>query len=240
MEGGDQHGPLLRHDRLVPAPRQGDHAGSDAADPRRADEDHLELVARAVELDLTVGGERLALSAIRVALDVDVDEAERRLMRARDIAREENESRARAEDRLAGLVKLLERRHEAPLVHQLEERRRFAAGHDEAVEALELLGLADLHRLNTTTGERLDVERKVALERQDADLHRARSHARTVSAFLSGGKTGYQTWTMRPPSRYEAIRLISVVDSPSGTGNSNVGRRSACVSRSSASLRRSN
>src|SRR4051794_25544288 len=117
-------------------PGERGHAGPDAADARRTDKYHLEPFGRAAELDFTIDGERLALTAVRVALDADVDEAERCLGRTLHLTREQDQARACPEDRLAGLVKLLQRRHEAPLVDQPEQRRGLAARHDEPVEAL--------------------------------------------------------------------------------------------------------
>src|SRR6185436_17863489 len=116
-------------------------------------------------------GERLALAAVGVALHTHVDESERELRRVGDLTCGEDQPCAGPEDGLAAGVELLQRRHEAPGVHQLEQRGALAARDDETVDSLELLGLADLHRLHGLARERLRVTGEVALQSEDADLH---------------------------------------------------------------------
>src|SRR4029434_8125599 len=104
--------------------------------------------------------------------------------------------------------------------------------------------LAYLDRGHANPLEGGGVQREIALQREDADGTRPRrraaaSQASATSAFLSGGNTGYQPSTMRPPSTYHAIRSISVVGPPRSTGYSNVGSVSARVRARRASLRMS-
>src|SRR5262249_23226549 len=144
---------------------------ADPADARGADEHHLDRGDHAVEHGLATSLERLALAAVRVALHVHVDEAQRELPGIVDLAGEEDEPRAGAEGRLALGVELLGGGPQAPPVHQLEQGGALAAGDDEPVDVRQLLGLADLDGLDVTVLQRRDVEREVALQGEDADPH---------------------------------------------------------------------
>src|SRR2546428_699645 len=81
----------------------------------------------------------------------------------------------RAEERPPRGVELGQRGHEAPVGHQLQQRRRLTARNDEAVEVGELSGLPDLDGLDRLsertrrvhTRERLRVRLEIALERED-------------------------------------------------------------------------
>src|SRR5207249_9657113 len=181
------HAPLPCHHCLPAVLGERLDAGADPADTRRPDEDHRDRHAPALEDGSAQGLEGVALAAVSVALDGDVDEPQGELARALDVARQHDEARARAEDRLAGRVELLDRRHKLPLVHELEERGGLAARDDEPAHGLELLGLADQDRLDidrrarlarrtvsartAAAGERLGVQREVALEGEDPDPH---------------------------------------------------------------------
>src|SRR5262249_41081085 len=178
----------------------------------------------------------------------------RDLRRVLDLARGLDQARARAEDRLAGGVELLQCGDEVPAVEQLEQRGALAPRHDEPRDVVELAGHPDLRRGHADAVEGLSMEGEVALEREEPDLHavctspapppssraRSPSHSSTVSALRSGGHTGYQIFSMRPPSTYQAMRLMSVDPPPRATGNSNVGSPRARVSARSASLRSGN
>src|SRR5262249_43376434 len=133
---------------------------------------HLERHGLRVQVRRPGRLERFALSAVRVALDGDVDQSERELPGALDLSRQEDEPRARAEDRLAGAVEFLERGHEAPGVRELEQGRGLTTRHDEPVDLVELLRLAHLDRFDPTFLQRAGVEREVALEGEYADSHR--------------------------------------------------------------------
>src|SRR3989442_11795849 len=82
-------------------------AGADAPDARGADEDHLDRRGAALEGRAAARLEGLALPAVRVALDPDVDEAERELRGALHLPRQENQPGAGAEDRPPLGVELL-------------------------------------------------------------------------------------------------------------------------------------
>ena len=119
----------------------------DPLDDRRADEHAREGAAGACPATVERRLERLALAAVAVAADGDVDHAERRLVGAAvDAPRARAGSarrtyRARA-DRRAGAprsgVAQLRR------VEQLVDRRRLAAGQDDRVDASEVLGTLHL------------------------------------------------------------------------------------------------
>src|SRR5262245_62425885 len=100
MKRRDQDTPFSGHDRLASVLGQNLDAGAHPTDPRRPDEDHLER-GRAFPVELHRSGrlERLALAAVSVALDGDVDEPERELLRALYFACQDDEPRARPEDR---------------------------------------------------------------------------------------------------------------------------------------------
>src|SRR5262249_45745682 len=137
--------------------------------------------------------ERLALPAVRVALHVHVDEVQRELPGVVDLAGEQDEPRAGAEGRLALGVELLERGHEAPLVHQLEQGRALAPGDAEPVAVRGLSGLAVLAGLDTTCLQRRDVQREVALQGEDADPHpryQPRDAMRSFSAIFEISRPG--------------------------------------------------
>src|SRR5437667_3434560 len=129
------------------------------AHARRADEHATQR--RAFTCERKIGLEARELTAIRVPVDLDVDEAEM-------VAVEDDHARARAEDRAAeganGLVQPIE-------AHQPHEGRRLPARDDEPVEALELLGLAHLHGLSPEAAQHCEMLAKVALDGENPDLH---------------------------------------------------------------------
>ena len=85
MKRGDQHPILTGHDRLAAMLGQHLDAGSHPPDPGCSNEKHLERNRLAVELRRPVRLERFALAAVGIALDGDVDEPERELLRALDL-----------------------------------------------------------------------------------------------------------------------------------------------------------
>src|SRR4029453_16682937 len=171
VERRDQDAPFPGHDRLPAVLGQNLDARAPPPDPGRPDEDHLEGGRASVELHHPGGLERLALPAVGVALDGDVDEPQRELSGAFDLARQDDKPRTRAEDRPAAPPKLLERGREVPRVHELEQGRGLAPGDDEPVDLVQLGGLAHLDRLDAALLERAGVQREVALERKHSDAH---------------------------------------------------------------------
>src|SRR5207244_1131958 len=139
--------------------------------PRLPDEHHLELNRTRVEPHRAGRLERLALASVGVSLDGDVDQPERELPGALDLAGHDDEAGARSEDRLTRAVELLQRGHEIPRVHELEQGRGLTTRHDEPIDPVELDRLAYLDRLDAAFLERPGVKREVALEGEHTDPH---------------------------------------------------------------------
>src|SRR6267142_1922178 len=171
VKRGDQHTTLPGHDGLAAVLGQHLDTRTHASDPGRPDEHHLELNRILVEPHGAGRLERLALPAVGVSLDGDVDQPERELLGALDLARQDDETRARAEDRLTRAVELLQRGHEIPRIHELEQGRGLTTRHDEPIDPVELARLADLDRLDPALLERPGVKREVTLEGEHADPH---------------------------------------------------------------------
>src|SRR5205807_3359508 len=114
-------------------------------------------------------------ASVGVALDGDVDQTERELLGALDLAGQDDEAGARPEDRLPRAVELLQRGHEIPRVDELEQGRGLTTWHDEPIDLVELDRLAHLDRLDAALLERPSVEREVTLEGEHADPHRVGS-----------------------------------------------------------------
>ncbi len=60
---------------------------------------------------------------------------------------------------------------EAVALHQLGDRRRLAAGNDEAGALVELLGQSNGHRADIERLKRVDVLSERSLKREDSDAH---------------------------------------------------------------------
>ena len=140
--------------------------GTGVGDAGGADEDHLERAAGQGGLGGEDGG--VDLAAVGVAFDNGVEEAEGTLGRVEDFASEQDGSGAGAEDGF-GRAELLQGVEEAGLLKEFEHGGGFAAGKDEAVEAGQLLGLADLDRVGAGFGQGFSVGGVVALDGEDAD-----------------------------------------------------------------------
>src|SRR3954470_6160048 len=149
--------PLAHEDRL--AAELGEHLDlrPGVAHARGADEDAAERPR--VAGDLEVGLEAGDLPAVGVAVDVDVDEPEVRAV-------EHDHPGAGAED---GAAELAHRVLEPVEAHEPHERRRLATRDDEAVEALELLGLAHLDRVGAEPAQHGGVLAHVSLQGENAD-----------------------------------------------------------------------
>ena len=82
------------------------------------------------------------------------------------VAVEQDHPGARPEDRAAEAP---DRLLDPVQAHQARDRRRLAAGDDQPVEAVELLGLPHLDRLRAEAAQHGRVLAEVALDGQDAD-----------------------------------------------------------------------
>ena len=168
MEGRSEEASLPDEDRVVIEAGEDLDLGTDLHDPRRADEDAAQRALVACEIEVCL--EAAHLAPIAVAAHGDVERTQERLVgHAVDgVAREQDHPCARAEDRLReagdGVVEPVE-------ADQAPDRRRLAAGDDEAVEPFELLRLAHLDPVHAEPREHQEMLPEVALHREDTDLH---------------------------------------------------------------------
>src|SRR5262245_2171459 len=173
MEGSDEEAALPEQNGL--AVELGQHLDV-AADVRHAGRTDEDASKRRVLGQVEIGLEAEHLAPVRVARDLDVDEPE-------VVAIEHDQARARAEHRL---LEAPDRLLQAVEPHQAHERCRLAAGNDEPVQPLELLGLAHLDRLRTEPAQHRRVLAEVPLEGEDADLHAGNSRFRRSGGALGG------------------------------------------------------
>src|SRR5438874_1595662 len=211
MERRDEHAPLPREHRM--AVDLGEHLdfGAGVVDPRRADEDPAHGLA---ETNIEVGLEAAHLASERVALHTEVGEPE-------VVAIENDHPRARSED---GRLEAAQRLVQPVQAHEPRDRRRLAAGQDQAVEPLQLLGQADLDRLGAEAPEHIRVLAEVPLHGEDADpkppLHEA----------IVGSATRYDAGVLQAPAgrtRSRDRRRRPTATSPSGSARRSAGRRSS-------------
>src|SRR5262245_55250034 len=160
MERSDEDASLAREHGMPVDLGQHLDVSAGVLDPRRTDEDRAHrFVALA---DVEVGLEAPHLAAERVATHRDVGEPEM-------VAAEHDHPGARAEDRAVeaaqGVVEAVE-------THEPRDRGRLAAGDDQAVETVELLGKPDLDRVRAEPPEHVCVLTEVPLHGEDADPQR--------------------------------------------------------------------
>src|SRR3954470_3424444 len=166
MEGGDEKAAVADEHRFALELREDLDALTDLADARCADEHPAQRPALPRELEIRLEAGHLAPESVPVDLEVDGAEM---------VAVEDDHPRAGSEDRPA---ERRDRRIQAIEAHQAHERGRLAAWNDEAVEALELLRLANLGHVRAKTPEDRSVLAKVALQGENADL-RPTGHRRS-------------------------------------------------------------
>src|SRR5215203_4177343 len=184
VEGSDQEASLPeKHGFAVELGEDLDVAAR-LVDSRGPDEDAAQR--RLVAAELEIGLEAGDLTAVGVARDLGVDQAE-------VLSVEDDQARAGAEDRL---LEAPDRVLEAVEAHQAHEGGRLAARHDEAVEALELLRFAHLDRVRTEPPQHGRVLAEVPLESQDADFHVRNSRFRRAAAGSAARATS-QLWSCR-------------------------------------------
>src|SRR5215208_2138140 len=159
VEGRDDEPAVAKQHRIALQLGQHLDVGTGVAEPWRADEDASERLV--VTRHVQVGLEARHLPSIRIAVDVDVHEAE-------VVAVEHDHPRTRSEHRP---LKSSDSLVEAVQAHQSHERGRFPSGDHETVQSLELLRLPNLDRLRTEPTQHLRVLAKIALNGKDADSH---------------------------------------------------------------------
>ena len=159
---------MTDHDGLALVLREHLDVVAELEDPRRANEYHLQL-AGAVG-PLAGGLEGVDLPAVAVALDDDVEQTEATLGGLTNLAGQQDQACAGAEQRAALGHELRQRLPPARLeAHELEQRRALAAGHDEAGQTGQLRRPPDLHDLGAELCQPRRVQGEVALQRQDTD-----------------------------------------------------------------------
>jgi hypothetical protein len=126
-------------------------------DPGGADEERPQRLL-ADPLDLEVGLEALQLTTEGVAPRDRVEEAE-------VVGVADDQAGAGAEDRPPGLVVSTQRRLQLRRLDALGDRRALAAGDDEAVQAIEVRGRADLGYFGAELAQGAGVSLEVALQR---------------------------------------------------------------------------
>src|SRR6188508_2253175 len=158
VKGRDEEPTLPEQNGIPVEARENVHPVADLRDARSADEDPAKGLF--VVLEREVGLEARDLPAVRVAVDPDVHLADE------PVAGHENHPRTRAEHRAR---KRPQRLLEPVEADEPADRRRLAAGDDQTVEAVEVLGLSYLDRLHAETRKRLRVLAEVPLQGQNAD-----------------------------------------------------------------------
>ena len=138
--------------------------------PRRPDEYSAQRGAgHSLQLDVTF--ERVHLTAERVPPHRHIDSAERLLPvdPVDQPVRQHDHPGTAAERGQAGLYPLAHRLHQVERHGQLPDRGGLAARDDQAVDLVELLWPADLHRRGARGGQRAQVLGDVTLQREHAD-----------------------------------------------------------------------
>src|SRR5208337_858122 len=163
------HTSLSHQDRVVAAPRENFHVRANPLDARCANEYHLQRPSTESTGGLDDAG--VNLSSVGVAADGDVERVQARLMWILDLPGQHDGSRAGAERWLT--VDVLVQFSEARLVEQLEKGGGFSTGNHQAVDFIELLGLADEYDLRAEFFEAAAMGIEIALQCEDTDLHNA-------------------------------------------------------------------
>ena len=161
------------------------------------DEDHFGGIAE----KLSFADRAFELTAVCVAADRDIENPEAFLSGVPDFAGEKNCARARPERWLDAdkLLQLLE----TFFAEELEKRRGLAAGDDEAVDLIELLGLFDEHGFRSELFEPFAMRVKVALQGKDADGHGRRSSL-VVRRWLSA------LWELMLPKTLQLQKTLQI------------------------------
>jgi len=158
VEGRRHDFSLADSDRIITLGGDDFHVLSYALDFWRADEDHF---GWAPSEDALADG-AIDLASVGVAADGDVERAQAVLLGIVDFVGQENRTGASTERRLPAHE--LFQFFESGVAQQLEEGTGLAAGDDEALDFVELLGFLDKHNFGAQLLEPLAVSVKVALQ----------------------------------------------------------------------------
>jgi len=165
VEGGGHGASLADGYGVVPFCGEDFDAFAHVFDLGGADEDHFD--GRGAEEALADGA--VDLATVGVTADSDVEGAQAFLMGILYFGGEEDSSGARAKSGL-GADEVLQF-SESFFAKQFEERAGFAAGDDESVDGVELLGLFDEDDFGAEFFEAAAMGIEIALQGQDSDFH---------------------------------------------------------------------
>ena len=171
VEGGGHDSSLPDGDRVGTFGGDYFYPFSDVLDFGGADEDHFERCgARRFSSQQAFADGAVDLAAVGVAADADVECAEAFLFGILHFGGEEDGPGAGAEGGF-GVDELFEL-FESGLAEQFQEGAGLAAGDDEAVDGVELLGLFYEDNFGTELFEPAAVGVEIALQGQDSDCHK--------------------------------------------------------------------
>jgi hypothetical protein len=166
MEGGGHGFALADDDRVLPFCGEDFDLRSEALDFWSADENHF----KGRSSEEAFANRALELTSIGVAANVDIERAEAGLVWILNFFRQENGAGTGAEGRFDSdeFFEL----GESGFAQEFQEGARFAAGDDEAVNVVELIGLFDEHNLGAQLFEPFAVRVEITLQGKDPDSHK--------------------------------------------------------------------
>src|SRR5215471_14428968 len=173
---------LLDPNRIALIPGNHLGRGTRAANNRRANENGLHF---AVPLHRHLRNTAIDLTPVSVTLDSNIHGLQTLLTGTGYIIRQQNCARASPEHRLL-VSELLERLEQILHIEQLEHRSAFAAGNDQPVDLVQVVGGANFNRSRSGTSHRFPMSLKIPLQRQYADGFHSNYHPRVCSNSLSG------------------------------------------------------
>ena len=165
VEGGGHGFSLADSDGIVPFCGEDFDAFADVLDFGGTDEDHFD--GGGAEEALADGA--VDLASVGVAADADVEGAEAFLLGILDLGGEEDGAGAGAKGGLG--VDEIFQLGKAFFAEKFQERAGFAAGDDEAVDGIELLGFFDEDDFGAEFFEAKAVGVEITLQGQDSDFH---------------------------------------------------------------------
>jgi len=146
MEGRCHDRSLADEDRKSLALGKDFDSWADFRDARSANEDHFERSPG--ERSIRGKDARVNLTPIRIALDEDIQKAERTLRRIENLARQQNGPGTGAEDRPLRAERAQRLKKVVP-VEKAQHGGGFATGQDQSLKAGEFLGLAHFNGLRS-------------------------------------------------------------------------------------------
>ena len=180
MEGSREHPARADQDGVVVPAGKHLNASSNAADPRRTDENHLHGTAR--QGGSGVENHGAVLPSVRITLDIDIQRTEAGLRRVGHALRQEDAARTRTKDRFR-VNKFVEDRVEAGAFEMLEERGGLPARENQPAKGSEFFRLSNELGRGTEFLKSLRVHVECALEGEDANLWNVGHSLRVAARF---------------------------------------------------------